>query len=65
MLFRSRVNGVELGGYALRVPGERTARNVTAPELAIPDSILADRDEIELEIFDEAGADPSKVVVRI
>ena len=62
---RVRVNGVELGGYALRVPGERTARNVTAPELAIPDSILADRDEIELEIFDEAGADPSKVVVRI
>ena len=62
---RVRVNGVELGGYALRVPGERTARNVTAPELAIPDSILADHDEIELEIFDEAGADPSKVVVRI
>ena len=62
---RIRANGTDLGGYALRVPGERMARNVVVPEVAIPASILAERTEIELEIFDEGGADPSKVVVRI
>ena len=62
---RIRANGIDLGGYALRVPGERMARNIEVPEVTIPHSILAERDEVELEIFDEGGADPSKVVVRI
>lgn len=62
---RIRANGTDLGGYALRVPGERMARNVVVPEVTIPASILAERTEVELEIFDEDGADPSKVVVRI
>lgn len=62
---RIRANGTDLGGYALRVPGQRTTRNVTVPEVTIPVSILAGCNEVELEIFDEGGADPSKVVVRI
>ena len=62
---RIRANGIDLGGYALRIPGERMARNIEVPEGAIPHSILAERKEVELEIFDEGGADPSKVVVRI
>ena len=62
---RIRANGIDLGGYALRIPGERMARNIEVPEVAIPHSILAERKEVELEIFDEGGADPSKVVVRI
>ena len=61
---RVRVNGVDLGGYALRAPGERITRNSEVPELAIPGSLFAEGGRIELEIFDEGGADPSKVVVR-
>ena len=61
---RVRVNGVDLGGYALRAPGERIARNSEVPEVSIPGSLLAEGERLELEIFDEGGADPSKVVVR-
>ena len=49
---RIRANGIDLGGYALRIPGERMARNIEVPEVAIPHSILAERKEVELEIFD-------------
>ncbi len=61
---RIRVNGVDLGGYALRAPGERLTRKTVVPEISVPGSILADEQGIEVEIFDEGGADPSKVVVR-
>lgn len=61
---RIRVNGVDLGGYALRAPGERLTRKTVVPEISVPGSILADEPGIEVEIFDEGGADPSKVVVR-
>ena len=61
---RIRMNGFDLGGYALREPGGRTTRGANSVELPIPAVALAADGPIELLFFDEAGAEPSKVTVE-
>ena len=61
---RIRMNGFDLGGYALREPGGRTTRGANSVELPIPAVVLAADGPIELLFFDEAGAEPSKVTVE-
>ncbi|MCP4797847.1 MAG: hypothetical protein GY885_16975 [Phycisphaeraceae bacterium] len=61
---RIRMNGFDLGGYALREPGGRTTRGANSVELPIPAVVLAANGPIELLFFDEAGAEPSKVTVE-
>ena len=61
---RIRMNGFDLGGYALREPGGRTIRGATSVELPIPAVALHANGPIELLFFDEAGAEPSKVTVE-
>lgn len=61
---RVRMNGFDLGGYALREPGGRTTRGANSVELPIPAVALAADGPIELLFFDEAGAEPSKVTVE-
>jgi hypothetical protein len=57
------VNGIDLGGYALREPGGRTARGAASIELPIPANAFLGEGPIELLLFDEAGADPSRVTI--
>lgn len=61
---RIRMNGFDLGGYALREPGGRTTRGANSVELPIPAVALAADGPIELLFFDEAGVEPSKVTVE-
>ena len=60
---RAKVNGIDLGGYALREPGGRTARGTASIELLIPANAFLGEGPIELLLFDEAGADPSRVTI--
>jgi hypothetical protein len=60
---RAKVNGIDLGGYALREPGGRTARGAASIELPIPANAFLGEGPIELLLFDEAGADPSRVTI--
>ena len=62
---RVKVNGIELGGYALREPGGRTARGTASIELPIPANAFLGEGPIELLLFDEAGADPSRVTIEL
>lgn len=61
---RVKVNGIELGGYALREPGGRTTRGTASIELPIPANAFLGEGPIELLLFDEAGADPSRVTIN-
>ncbi len=61
---RVRVNDVDLGGYDLREPGSRGATGSAGATMSIPARLVSGGGSIVVDIFDESGADPSKVAVR-
>ena len=61
---RVRVNDVDLGGYDLREPGSRPATGSAGATMSIPARLVSGGGSIVVYIFDESGADPSKVAVR-
>ena len=61
---RVKMNGIDLGGYALCEPGGRTARGTASIELPVPADAFLGEGPIELLLFDEAGADPSRATVE-